>query len=208
MNGESPRRTPTAYIVDDDRAVLDSLCWLLEGEGIATSAFASAEDFLNQYDDGWQGCILLDVRMPGTSGLDVQDTLAKRGNRLPIIVITGHADVPVAIRAMKAGAFDFIEKPFSDDVMIDCIRRAMEEAGRDREATAHRNEIRSRYQGLTPREQEVLERVVDGQANKVIAAELKLSVKTVEVHRSRIMQKMRARSLSELVRMAVEAELV
>jgi len=190
----------TIFVIDDDASVRDSLCWLLESESYRTRSFSSAIDFLEEFSDDLYGCIALDVRMPGMSGLELQDTLRRRGNRLPIIIITGHADVPMAIRAMKAGAFDFIEKPYSDDLVLESVRRAQTAAGRDREVRGEREAARARYESLSEREQQVLERVAAGQSNKRIAADLGLALKTVESHRSRIMVKMKAGSLSDLVR--------
>jgi len=197
---------PTVYIVDDDPSVCDSLSWLLESENLATRTFASAEEFLGAYRREWNGCITLDVRMPGMSGLELQECLKQQSNSLPVIIITAHADVPMAIRAMKAGAFDFIEKPFLDEQLINCIRRAIETGNRFRHEQDQRLEIEQRYETLTLRERQVMQMVVVGKANKVIAADLGLSTKTIEVHRSRIMSKMKARSLSELVRMAMIIE--
>ncbi|MFV1997264.1 MAG: response regulator transcription factor [Acidiferrobacterales bacterium] len=197
---------PTVYIVDDDPSVCDSLSWLLESENLVTRTFISAEQFLDAYHPEWKGCITLDVRMPGMGGLELQECLKQRSNLLPVIIITAHADVPMAIRAMKAGAFDFIEKPFLDEQLLGCIRRAIETGNRSRHEQDQRLEIKQHYTTLTPRERQVIQMVVTGMANKVIAADLGLSTKTIEVHRSRIMSKMKARSLSELVRMAMMIE--
>jgi len=197
---------PTVYIVDDDPSVCDSLSWLLESENLVTRIFFSAEEFLDAYRREWSGCITLDVRMPGMSGLELQECLKQKCNSLPVIIITAHADVPMAIRAMKAGAFDFIEKPFLDEQLLDCIRRAIETGNRSRHEQDQRLEIKQHYTTLTPRERQVIQMVVTGMANKVIAADLGLSTKTIEVHRSRIMSKMKARSLSQLVRMAMMIE--
>lgn len=197
---------PTVYIVDDDPSVCDSLSWLLEAENLATRTFASAKEFLDAYHRQWSGCITLDVRMPGMSGLELQERLDQLGNSLPVIIITAHADVPMAIRAMKAGAFDFIEKPFLDEQLIYCIRQAIETGNRSRHEQDQRLKIEQRYATLTQRERKVMQMVVVGKANKVIAADLGLSTKTIEVHRSRTMSKMNARSLSELVRMAMMVE--
>jgi len=197
---------PTAHIIDDDPAVRDSLIWLLGSESIPTRDFDSAAEFLGHYDPNWHGCIVLDVRMPGMNGLDLQERLVVLNNTMPLIMVTGHADVPMAIRAMKAGAFDFIEKPFSDEEILNSIKRALEEQDQASRARVEHKEVYERFQTLTPREREVMELVVDGKANKVIAAELDVSTKTVEVHRSRIMLKMKARSISALVRQAIYME--
>lgn len=197
---------PVVYVVDDDASVRESLCWLLESENLKTRGFASATEFLDAFEADWHGCIALDVRMPGMSGLELQEQLAKRGNRLPIIIITGHADVPMAIRAMKSGAADFIEKPYSDDLVLQSIRRALDTADRERKLQEEQQTLRQRLDGLSDRERQVLARVVDGQSNKTIAAELGVALKTVETHRSRIMVKMRAKSLSDLVRAVLLVE--
>ena len=197
----------TVYVVDDDTSARESLCWLLETEGIRSRAFDSAEALLDAWSDAWSGCITVDIRMPGKSGLQLQQELADRGNRLPVIVLTGHADVPVAIRAMKLGACDFLEKPYSDWEMLRSVRVALEEErllGRDE---AEKREIRSRFGRLTEREREVMHLVVEGSTNKAIAAELGISEKTVEIHRARVMQKTGSESLSELVRCFLFADL-
>lgn len=197
---------PTAHIIDDDPAVRDSLIWLLESESISTRDFDSSTEFLRQYDPCWHGCIVLDVRMPGMNGLDLQERLISLNNTMPVIMVTGHADVPMAIRAMKAGALDFIEKPFSDEEILNSIKYALQEEDQASRARIDNTEIYERFQKLTPREREIMDLVVNGKANKVIAADLDVSTKTVEVHRSRIMYKMKARSISELVRQAIYME--
>ena len=193
------------YIVDDDASVRESLCWLLESESYQTRGFASGLEFLKAYQPDWHGCIALDVRMPGMSGLELQEQLLQRGNRLPIIIITGHADVPMAIRAMKAGASDFIEKPYSDELVLESIQRAMDLADRERQVQDERDTFQRRFQALSNREREVLACVVEGLSNKAIADELGVALKTVETHRSRIMIKMKVKSLSDLVRAALFA---
>jgi len=191
------------YVVDDDLSARESLCWLLETEGIETAAFDSAEAFLASWSRDWAGCITVDIRMPGRSGLQLQEELIARNNRMPVIVLTGHADVPIAIRAMKQGAFDFLQKPYSDDELLACVRGALE-LGREIERTE--NEITvavNATQSLTEREREVMCLVVEGHTNKAVAAELGISEKTVEVHRARVMEKTGAGSLSELVRICL-----
>jgi two-component system response regulator FixJ len=197
---------PTVFVVDDDEAVRDSLQTLLEVEGYRTEIFGSGLAFLEAYDAGRPGCLLADVRMPDMSGLDLQEILNQRQARLPVIIITGHGDVPMAVRAMKAGAVDFIEKPFSDTVILDSVRRALAVADRASADRALATEAETRLQSLTPREREVLERLVLGRANKVIAFELNISPRTVEIHRARVMEKMQAESLSHLVRLALAAK--
>ena len=198
---------PTVYVVDDDQAVRDSLRWLIESVGLTVETFDSAQAFLARCEKGpLRGCLVADVRLPGVSGLDLQDRLRQQGLYIPTIVITGHGDVPVAVRAMKAGALDFIEKPFSDQTLLDRIREAIGQDQRYRELADQRDELVDRFHHLTPREREVMALVVAGRLNKQIAAELGLSHKTIEVHRAHVMDKMRAESLAELVRIAVVLE--
>ncbi|WP_323378251.1 response regulator FixJ [Skermanella mucosa] len=192
-------RPGTVVVVDDDDAVRDSLQILLESAGFTVEAFASPVEFLASPAPAEAGCLLVDVRMPEMDGIQVQETLNAGNTQLPVIVMTGHADVPLAVRAMKAGAVDFVEKPFDDEAIIETVRRALQLR------PAANPEIVQRIAQLTPREREVLEGLVAGHANKVIAYELDISPRTVEIHRARVMEKMQARSLSQLVRMALEA---
>jgi two-component system, LuxR family, response regulator FixJ len=196
---------PTVFVVDDDRAMRDSLRWLLESVGLTVRTYPTAADFLCEYESSQPGCLVLDVRMPGMSGLDLQAELVRRGAGLPTIVVTGHAEVPMAVRAVKAGAVDFIEKPFSDQLLLDRVRQALELDRQDREVRRRREEARRRLESLTAREREVLGLVVAGKANKEIAAALGLSPKTVEVHRAHVMSKMAVDSLAELIRVAILA---
>ena len=193
---------PTVYIVDDDNAVRDSLVWLLSSVKMPVRAFASAEEFLDALDPVPIGCVLIDVRMPGTSGLQLQETLKDRAANLSVIIVTGHADVPMAIRAMKAGAVDFVEKPFNDQQVLELVSKAMEKNTRAVRNIAHNDEIRGRYDTLTPRENEVVRGLIAGLPNKSIAADLGLSQKTIEIHRAKVMRKMQAKSFAELVAMA------
>jgi two-component system, LuxR family, response regulator FixJ len=196
---------PTVFVVDDDPAMRDSLRWLLESVGLQVQTYATAAEFLAGRDPAAPGCLVLDVRMPGMSGLDLQEELRRRRTDLPTIVVTGHAEVPMAVRAVKAGAIDFIEKPFSDQLLLDRVRQALEMDRLEREARARREEARRRVGHLTPREREVLDLVVAGRANKEIASVLGLSPKTVEVHRARVMEKMEVDSLADLIRVAMQA---
>lgn len=193
----------TVFVVDDDQAMRNSLKWLIESTGMAVRTFESADVFLASYYPGRAGCLLLDVRMPGMSGLELQAHMARMGHRLPVILITGHGDVAMAVKAMKAGAIDFIEKPFDDEDLLRSIHRALEYDERHRANRAARAEVAARLAELTPREHEVMAMVTDGKSNKDIAAALGVSAKTVEAHRARVMEKMRAESLAELVRMAL-----
>ena len=199
MRGPSNLARPTIFVVDDDAAVRDALKLLLRSVGHAVETFGSAQEFLDAYGEDRAGCLVLDIRMPGMSGLELQQKLNEKHSILPIIFITGHGDVPMAVTAMKSGAADFIQKPFRDQDLIDRINKAL---GRDRErrkGRAEEDEIRGRIALLTPREKEVMQRVVRGQANKVIALDLGVSQRTVELHRARVMKKLRLRSVAELV---------
>ena len=193
------------HVVDDDTAMRDSLRWLIESVGLTARVYATAEEFLRDYDGGGPGCLVLDVRMPGLSGLELQEKLRRQDIQIPIIIVTAHADVPIAIRALKAGAIDFIEKPFSDQILLDRVRDAIERDREQRQVAAKRAAIAAQVAQLTPREREVMSLVVAGKANKVIASELGLSQKTVEVHRARVMRKMHAESVAQLVQLALES---
>ena len=192
---------PTVFLIDDDQAVRDAVGLLLRATGLIVESFASATDFLKSADGIRRpGCLLLDVRMPGMSGLDLQKQLQEQGHHIPIIFMTGHGDIPMATRAMKAGAFDFIEKPFQGQTLLARVREALERDARELRRQAQRSEAAARLARLSPREREVLERVAAGQYNKVIAAELGISLSTVEIHRKRVMEKLEADSLSDLIR--------
>jgi len=195
---------PTVFIVDDDTAVRDALKFLLRSVGHPVETFSSAQDFLTAYRDDRPGCLVLDIRMPGMSGLELQEKLVEKRSILPIIFITGHGDVPMAVEAMQAGAMDFIQKPFRDQDLLDRINQALEKDANNRAALGELNVIRERLASLTPREREVMDLVVNGKANKVIAGDLDLSQRTVEIHRARVMEKMQASSLAHLVRMVIE----
>ena len=193
----------TVFIVDDDEAVRDSLSFLMRSVGLKTESFDSADSFLQAAPQQRAGCLLLDIRMPGMSGLELQGQLEGQGIHLPVIFISGHADVPMAVRALKAGAFDFVEKPFNDQLLLDCVQRAIEADRQQRQSDLQLDEWRTRLATLTPREREVMALVVEGAANKVISNTLGVSLKTVEAHRARVMEKLQADSLSQLVRMCV-----
>jgi FixJ family two-component response regulator len=195
----------TVFVVDDDEAVRDSLRWLIASVDLAVETFSSATDFLESYRDGQRGCMIVDVRMPGMSGLELQRKLSDRGIGLPVIVITGHGDIDMAVRAMKIGAFDFIQKPFNDQILLDRIQNALEQNEQLMEADAERAFILKQLSQLTAREREVLDGIVNGHSNKEIAATLQLSEKTIEFHRSKVMRKMEASSLAELIRKVFKA---
>ena len=191
--------TPIIYLVDDDEAVRDSLGMLFKSIGLKHEAYGSALDFLERYDPARHACLVADIRMPGLSGLELQQRLNDQHAGIPVIFITGHGDVPMAVTAMKSGAADFIQKPFRDQDLIDRINKALARDMEGRKGRAEEDEIRGRIALLTPRENEVMERVVRGQANKVIAMDLGVSQRTVELHRARVMKKLRLRSVAELV---------
>lgn len=195
----------TVFVVDDDADVRDSVCALLDSAGLASEAYESALAFLAAYQSGRHGCVIADVRMPDMDGMTLQEELGKRGAGLPVIVVTGHADVPLAVRAMKQGAVDFIEKPFDDEVLIASVKRALAQAVSTREQASAAQKAGSLIATLSARERQVLELLVAGRSNKVIAYELDISPRTVEIHRAHVMEKMGARSLSDVVRAALAA---
>ena len=197
----------TVFIVDDDASTRDSLRWLIESVGLSCETFASATEFLGAFDASRPGCLVLDVRMPGMSGLELQEELVARGEQLPAIMITGYADVPMAVRAMKAEVLEFIEKPFSEQVLLDRIHHAIKEDKATREAAAALAILQDRFAQLTPRERQVMTGVVAGKPSREIATDLGLSQKTIEVHRGRIMEKVQAKSVAELVRLTLTADL-
>ncbi len=192
------------FIMDDDEAVLQSTAWLIESIGLKVQTFISADEFLEKYNNE-SGCIVMDVRMPGMSGLEAQEELKERGINLPLIFITGHGDVPMTVRALKRGAFDFIEKPFNDQLLLDAVQRGLKQNSEARESLIQNESIDRRIASLTPREHEVMLRVTEGKPNKVIAHELNVSIKTVEVHRARMMEKMETSSVAELVKVTIQA---
>jgi FixJ family two-component response regulator len=198
----------TVFVVDDDDAVRTSLRLLLKSVGLPVETFGSAQEFLDAFDADRAGCLVLDIRMPGMSGLELQQKLNELHAITPIVFITGHGDVPMAVEAMQHGAVDFIQKPFRDQDLIDRINQALERDKENRAGLKERDAIRRRMEQLTPREREVLDLVTQGKANKVIAGDLNVSQRTVEIHRARVMEKMGASSLAHLVRMVIEAERV
>jgi len=199
-------RPASVFVVDDDDAVRTSLKLLLKSVGQPAEAYASAQEFLDAFDPERPGCLVLDIRMPGMSGLELQGKLNEMHAMTPIVFITGHGDVPMAVEAMQNGAVDFIQKPFRDQDLLDRINQALEKDKENRAGLLARDEIRRRIGTLTPREHEVLDLVTQGKANKVVAGDLNVSQRTVEIHRARVMEKMGASSLAHLVRMVLEAE--
>ena len=195
----------TVFIVDDDAAIRRSLRFLLESSGLSVETYGTAEAFLDRYDPGRPGCLILDVRMPGMSGLHLQEELCARGAILPIIIITGYGEVPMAVRALQKGACDFIEKPFSDQVLLESVRNALARNLEQRRRQAERHAALALLSRLTERERAVLGGVIAGKPNKVIAHDLGLQVKTVEAHRARVMKKLDAGSLAEVLRLTLLA---
>lgn len=196
---------PTVFVVDDDPAMRHSLAWLLESVALRVEVYGSAEAFLAAVDPSRLGCLVVDVRMPGMSGLELQDTLVRRGCPLPVIVITGHGDVPMAVRALRAGAVDFIEKPFNDQQLLDRVQEAMHRSRVLAADAARRRVAATRLARLTPRERQVADLVSAGKPNKIIAHVMNLSPKTVEVHRHNVMDKLEVASVADLIRLLLEA---
>jgi two-component system response regulator FixJ len=193
----------TIYVVDDDAGARDSLVFLLKSARLPVKSFEAADAFLSALPSLPPGCVITDVRMPGTSGIDLLKSLRKQQNTMPVIVMTGHGDVPLAVEAMKYGASDFLEKPFDDENMLASVRAALNQKERDQQRETERAEIHNRLATLSSREHQVLEGLVKGLPNKSIAYDLKISPRTVEIYRANVMTKMEAHSLSELVRMAL-----
>ena len=192
---------PTIYVVDDDDGMRRALDTLLSTVGYKTAVFSRPSEFLSQFKPEAHGCLVLDIRMPEMSGLEVQQQLNRMGSMLPVIFITGHGDVPMAVQAMKEGAFEFIQKPFRDQDLLDRINHALKQDADYRSNAARRSEVQHRLESLTPREKQVMDFIVDGSANKVIAIDLGLSERTVEIHRAKVMEKMGARSVAHLVKL-------
>lgn len=197
---------PVVFVVDDDEAVCRSLSLLIEDVGLEVRTFTSAQQFLSRYDPGQPGCLVLDVRMSGMSGLELQSRLGESDMRIPTIIITGHADVVMAVEAMKAGALDFIEKPFRDQVLLDSIQKAIERDARTRRARKETRNLQTRIELLTRRERQIMDLLILGKTNKVIAYELGISPKTVDFHRANILDKLGVNSVIELVRLTQKAK--
>lgn len=193
--------TPHAYLVDDDDAIRDSLSWLLASRGVACLSYPSAEDFLAAWDASLAGCLVLDIRMDGMSGPELFDILCERGSKLPVIFLTGHGDVPMAVSALKKGAFDFVEKPCNDNELVDRVIEALKLDENQRVAASDADSVNTQINRLTTREREVMEMVLAGKLNKVIADELQISMRTVEVHRANLFEKMGVRTAVELAQL-------
>jgi FixJ family two-component response regulator len=190
----------TVYVIDDEQDVRDALRMLLKSISLDVETFASALEFLDHYQVDWPGCVLADIRMPGMSGIELQEKLNTMGAPIPVIVISGHADVPTAVRVIQEGAIDLLEKPFSDQRMLDKVHQAINRDLKLREAFQEQQRIQNCYDTLTPREKQIMSEVAAGKMNKVIAYELDITTRTVELHRAHVMEKMQARSLADLIR--------
>jgi FixJ family two-component response regulator len=198
-------RPAMVFVVDDDAGVRSSIRLLLKSVGIPATPMASAQEFLEAFDPAQPGCLVLDIRMPGMNGLELQQQLNLRGAIIPVLFITGHGDVPMAVEAMQQGAFDFLQKPFRDQELIDRIHKALERDRETRAALTQHGQIREKLESLTPRERQVLDLLTQGKQNKVMAAELGISQRTVEIHRAHVMDKLGVRSLAQLVRIVLDA---
>jgi len=196
-------QAPTAFVVDDDDSIRTLWRWLMESNGIAVRTFATAAEFIDAYPPDAPGCLVLDLELPGMSGLELQGYLRRKGVEIPIVIVTGHGDVPSAVNAIKGGAIDFIEKPFGYRDVLSIIRGAFARDAEIRAKRAQRLDVSGRIAALTERERDVLRRVIEGKPNKIIADELDISTKTVEFHRSKMMEKMRLVSVAELVRLTL-----
>ncbi|MDM8348042.1 response regulator transcription factor [Pseudomonas sp. sp1636] len=205
MSGQAQQQV---YVVDDDQGMLDSTVWLLESVGLKALPFTSGRAFLEVCAGETRGCVLLDVRMPGMGGLNVQETLRERGIEMPIIFVSGHADVPIVVRAFRAGAVDFIEKPYNEQLLLDSVQQALSRVPATPPADRRLQAVQARLASLTPRERDVLLPLVRGYTNREVAEQLAISVKTVDLYRSRVMKRMQADTLADLVGMAIAAGLV
>ena len=197
-------KNPVVMVVDDDSGVRNAMRALLKSVGLNATLYGSAQEFLGAYDPQQPGCLLLDIRMPGMSGMDLQQELNLRGAVVPVIFMSGHADIPMAVEAMQHGAFDFLQKPFRDQDLLDRIQKAIAKDAERRLALGERSRIKTHLESLTEREREVLDLLTTGKQNKQIAQDLGVSPRTIEIHRARVMEKMNAQSVAELVRMMMD----
>jgi len=204
MDEISPDQNPTAYVVDDDESIRTLWRWLMESNGIAVKTFATAAEFIEFYRSGSAGCLVLDLKLPGMSGLELQEYLNGRDIEIPIVFVTGHGDVQAAVSALKGGAVDFIQKPFGHREVLAIIANAFQRDAELRDKRTRRSRIAGRLATLTEREREVLQRIIEGKPNKIIASELDISVKTVEFHRAKVMEKAGVDSVAELVQVAMQ----
>jgi FixJ family two-component response regulator len=193
------------HVVDDNAAVRDAICWLVEQVGLEGRPYASAQEFLAHCDSSTRGCLVLDIRMPGMSGLELQDRLRSGFSHLPVIIVTGHGDVPITVRAMKAGAYEFLQKPFNDQDLIDAVQGALTEYAEIWKQEDERAKVTKDLSSLTPREREVLQHLGLGKPNKVVAYDMGLSVRTVEGYRANIMTKLHVRTIGELMQIVLDA---
>ena len=200
------KKNPVVMVVDDDSGVRNAMRILLTSVGIEATLYASAQEFLAAYQPAQPGCLVLDIRMPGMSGLELQQQLNLRGAVIPVIFMTGHGDIPMAVEAMQHGAFDFLQKPFRDQDLLDRIQRAIVKDAELRQSLGEHARIKTYLESLTPREREVLDLMTQGKQNKSIAQDLGVSPRTVEIHRARVMEKMNAQSVAELVRMMLDLD--
>lgn len=203
MNDMHPDQLPTAYVVDDDESIRTLWRWLMESNGIAVRTFATAAEFIESYRNGSAGCLVLDLKLPGMSGLELQEYLNRRDIEIPIVFVTGHGDVPAAVSAIKGGAVDFIQKPFNHREVLAIIEKAFQRDAEIRRTRVQRLAVSGRLAALTDRERDVLRRVIEGKPNKIIAGELDISMKTVEFHRSKVMEKMGVDSVAALVQLTL-----
>lgn len=208
MNKAPDRKWSTVHVVDDNPAVRDAICWLVKQVGLEGKTYPSAQDFLAQYDAQTRGCLVLDIRMPGMSGLELQDRLSSARHPMPVIIVTGHGDVPVTVRAMKAGAYEFLQKPFNDQDLLEAIQNGLNEYAEVWRKADEEDRLQENLSSLTPREQEVLKHLGLGKPNKVIAYDMGLSVRTVEGYRASIMSKLQVRTIGELMQIVLNAGLV
>jgi len=204
MNDMHSDQHPTAYVVDDDESIRTLWRWLMESNGIAVKTFATAAAFIESYRSGDAGCLVLDLKLPGMSGLELQEYLNRKDIEIPIVFVTGYGDVPAAVSALKGGAVDFVQKPFGHREVLSIIEKAFQRDAEIREKHARLSIVASRLATLTEREREVLQRVIEGKPNKIIAADLDISMKTVEFHRAKVMEKMGVTSVAELVQFAMQ----